>query len=91
MTINNIFDIPNTQNLQNYGFKKPLSLTNANEILSFIDHAKEYLLSLNIDILRKRTIKKSTKQELCILQKTYRCGNPNQGLELLAWLYALKA
>lgn len=58
MMINNVFDILNTRNLNDHGYKKPLSLTNADNILPFIEEAKEYLFSLNIDIRRKRTIKK---------------------------------
>lgn len=48
--------------------KKPLSPSNASEILAVIEEAKQYLISLNIDIHRKRTYK--TKNESRVVFKT---------------------
>lgn len=55
--LNNLFDILNSRNLKDYGFKKPISKRNSLQVLSFFSKAKEYLLSLSIKVQYKKTVK----------------------------------
>lgn len=61
LTLNNIFDILNTRNLKEHGYKKPLSPRNADEIMPYLVKVKEYLISLSVDIRRKKTIKRKNE------------------------------
>lgn len=61
LTLNNIFDILNTRNLKEHGYKKPLSARNADEIMPYLVKVKEYLISLSVDIRRKKTIKRKNE------------------------------
>lgn len=62
--LNNIFDILNSRNLKHHGFKKPMNPTNCDEIIAYLKLAKDYLISLSIDVKRKRTIKKKNETRI---------------------------
>lgn len=47
--INNLFDIFNTRNIYQSGFKKALNADNASKIFSYLDEAHKYLTTLRIE------------------------------------------
>lgn len=54
---NDLFDVFNSRSSGKYDFKKPISPSNATEILDFLEKAKNYILSLRIYSKIKRTIR----------------------------------
>ncbi|ELT87842.1 hypothetical protein CAPTEDRAFT_208146 [Capitella teleta] len=52
---NNLFDILNSRNLYDFGFKKPLSLENFTDVCSFLLEAKDYIKGLK-DSVNGRSI-----------------------------------
>lgn len=67
--LNNLFDVLNTRNLNDYGFKKPLSKDNSTKILSFLSKAKDFLLSLSIKVQYKKTVKIGNESRTVITHK----------------------
>lgn len=68
--INDLFDLLNSRNLKDPGFKKPLQSKNVSQCFAFLQNAKEYLKSLTITIKRKRTIKKKTGTRVIFISET---------------------
>ena len=58
--LNDLFDILNTRNLNDFGFKHPMNKGNSQKILSFLSQIKDYLLTLAINVTNKRTLKVGT-------------------------------
>lgn len=53
--INDLFDILNTRNLEDFGYNTPLNEKNAGKILKLCADAKKYLLSLTTKVMYKKT------------------------------------
>ncbi|KAI8424524.1 hypothetical protein MSG28_002983 [Choristoneura fumiferana] len=60
--INDLFDVLNSRNFKQPGFKKPLEPKNAEKCFKFLEEAKAYLKSLTVHVIRKKTIKKKVEK-----------------------------
>ncbi|KAG6451961.1 hypothetical protein O3G_MSEX007396 [Manduca sexta] len=66
---NNLFDILNSKSSDVYGLKKPLSTENADEVLQYLEKARQYILGLDIFVkyrseFRQRITMKVMKRKI---------------------------
>lgn len=51
---NNIFDIMNSRKRERFGFKKPICRENKDDIFTFMDYMKDYIISLQMFVKTRR-------------------------------------
>lgn len=74
---NNLFEVFNSNPSDLNGFKKPLSLQNAHEVLSYLEEVKIYILRLKIYIKYRRVVCKRVHTKVILkylIKSTYNTG-----------------
>ncbi|CAG4985045.1 unnamed protein product [Colias eurytheme] len=65
---NNLFDIFNTRDLKQHGFSHPIYNGNKDNILNYLEQAKQYILNLHVKTSRKRSFKEHNQQRKIIFK-----------------------
>lgn len=68
MILNNAFDIFNSRNFKDYGYKRPLSAKNKDEAFAALEEAQDLILNLSLKVSRKRTYREHQIKKKIILK-----------------------
>lgn len=91
--VNDLFDILNSRNMADFGYRAPLNESNAGNILKLCADAKNYLLSLKTKVLYKKTKTVNKQKRVVYETKTvylHKCKANTGVIGLLIYINSLE-